>query len=359
MTEVEDPWANVPPPFEEPGLLNGHAPIDTPRQRPPMRLLGRDDLANLPEPVPLIDDTLDQGTVFVLLGYHQTLKSFVAQSWCASVATGFAWHDRPVSEARRVLYVAAEGLHGLHNRLTAWERWQNTRISHESLMTYPSAVNLAHPPAVADLVALVRGEGFGMIVLDTFAKCAVGLDENSARDMGQVVDSLYRIREAAGHTGVVGVVHHTGKADRATARGSSALESGVDTVYTTEGDSRAMTLTRTKRKDGPANDRLALGFRGIEGTRSGVAVTQLDGSTSNLPGVDEVVTIVLGTMHGGLTSAEVARQMTGSKRPSRATVEQTRRRLDAAVGAGVLGYTPPSAPGMAGVYHRGSRDQDH
>jgi hypothetical protein len=203
-----------------------------------------------------------------------------------------------------------------------------------------------------------------MVTLDTLARCSAGMDENSAMDTGRMLDSLAQVRDATGPTGVVGVVHHTGKSDRQTARGSSALESGVDTVYRTEGDARAMTLTCTKRKDGPDTDRLALGFKAITGTGSGVAVTHLDRvTTAGLPGVDEVVTVVLGTLHGGLTAAEVTRQLLGTKRPSNAAVQQTRRRLDAAVGAGAIGYSPPSAPGMAGVYHHapdgGSRDQDH
>ena len=74
--------------------------------------------------------------------------------------------------------------------------------------------------------------------------------------MGIAVDALYRLRDAT-NGGTVAVAHHTGK-DRATIRGSSALEAGVDTVYTTEGDARLVKLQRTKRKDGPREDTLQL-----------------------------------------------------------------------------------------------------
>lgn len=344
-----DPWADVPPMLIEPGTANGAA-------RKPFELLDLEQLGSLPRPRPLIDSTLDQGTVFLLVGYHGTLKSFVAQSWAASVATGLPWHDRPLSDARRVLYVAAEGVHGLAKRFGAWQRWQNAGIEPRQLMTHRHPINLGHPPAVTELCAVVKGEGFGFVVLDTLAKCAAGLDENSARDAGVVLDSLYRIREAAGPTGVVGAVHHTGKQDRQTARGSSAIESGVDTIYRTEGDSRAMTLTCTKRKDGPDGDRLALGFKAIEGTGSGVAITQLDRAVAaTMPGVDEVVTVVLGTMHSGLTTGEVAHAQLGRK-PSKSAIEQTRRRLSAALSLGLVAYVRPTANGMAGVWTRPASD---
>ena len=344
-----DPWADVPPVTVEPGAMNGAA-------RKPFKLLDLTDLDNLPAPRPLIDGTIEQGSVFLIVGYHGTLKSFVAQSWCASVATGLAWHDRPVSEPRRVLYVAAEGVHGLAKRFRAWQRWANAGIDPRQLMTHPLPINLGDPRAVAELVAIVRGEGFGFVALDTLAKCSAGLDENSARDAGVVLDALYRVREATGPTGVVGAVHHTGKADRETARGSSAIESGVDTIYRTTGDARAMTLTCTKQKDGPDGDRMALGFKAIDGTWSGVAATQLDAAAAaHLPGVAEVVTIVLGTMHSGLTTAEVAKTLLGRK-PSAAATQQTRRRLHAALAAGLVGYIPPSVNGMHGAWVRPPSD---
>lgn len=68
-----------------------------------------------------------------------------------------------------------------------------------------------------------------------------------------VVDALDRVMRATDGGTVLGV-HHTGK-DKVTNRGSSALESGVDTAYRSEGDALLMALTREKRKDGPREDR--------------------------------------------------------------------------------------------------------
>jgi hypothetical protein len=100
----------------------------------------------------------------------------------------------------------------------------------------------------------VRDDGYGFVIVDTLARCAVGADENSARDMGIVVDSLTRVRDATPDgSGVVLAVHHSGK-DGKTSRGSSALEAGVDTVYFTEARGSLVTASRTKRKDGPTPD---------------------------------------------------------------------------------------------------------
>ena len=118
----------------------------------------------------------------------------------------------------------------------------------------PVPVNLRDAGQVAELCELAAG--CSLVVIDTLARCLVGADENSARDMGEAVDALYRLRDATGD-GTVLAVHHTGK-DGETTRGSSALEAGVDTVYKTKGDARLIELERTKRKDGPTEDRLQL-----------------------------------------------------------------------------------------------------
>ncbi|MBB3082946.1 AAA family ATPase [Geodermatophilus sabuli] len=232
------------------------------------RLLSRGALASLPKPQPLIADTIDRRTVTVVAGHFGSLKSFVLQDWAACVATGRPWISRPVEQGR-VLYVAAEGAHGLHARWAAWEYGWRRTIPDDALSVLPEPVNLLDEGAVAELCALAAGHS--LVVLDTLARCIVGADENSARDMGMAVDALYRLRTATGD-GTVVLAHHTGK-DRSTIRGSSALEAGVDTVYTTDGDPRLMKMSRTKRKDGPREDTLQLKLSPV--LDSGVVVSAL------------------------------------------------------------------------------------
>ena len=80
------------------------------------KLLTRSDLRNLPDPEPLIDDVLDQGTTALLYGKWSTAKTFIALDWAASVATGRDWQAR-ASRQRRVLYVVGEGAFGFKGRV--------------------------------------------------------------------------------------------------------------------------------------------------------------------------------------------------------------------------------------------------
>jgi hypothetical protein len=230
-------------------------------------LLTRSALLELPDPQPLIDNVLDQGTVALLYGKWGSGKSFIAQDWAASVATGRPWQGRD-TRARRVLYIAAEGAYGLKGRLAAWESGWHRQINDGTLDILPHPVNLTRAVDADNLGALIAWNGYGLVALDTLARCMVGADENSAKDCGLVVDVLHRLREQTPDgRGVILGVHHTGK-DGKTFRGSSVFEAGADTVYSVTADESVIILDREKRKDGPRNDGHRLKLDPVAGTGS-------------------------------------------------------------------------------------------
>lgn len=231
------------------------------------QLLTRSALRDLPKPKPLIGGVLDQGTVSLLYGYRGSLKSFIAFDWMASVGTGVQWQGRR-TEKRRGLYVAAEGARGYPGRFDAWETGWQTKIADGEVDLLPRPVNLMTGTEVNNLGALIEWGGYGFVVLDTLARCAVGGDENSSKDMGLVIERLYFLLDKTpDRSGVILVVTHTGK-DQKTLRGSSALDAGVDTVYSATRDGMSVTLNREKRKDGPEADRHVLALDPIPGTGS-------------------------------------------------------------------------------------------
>lgn len=236
------------------------------------RLLTPTALRNLPDPQPLIDNVLDQGTTALLYGKWASSKSFIALDWACSVATGRPWQGRPTQQAR-VLYVVAEGVAGFAGRLDAWEVGWQSKISDQQMTFLPMPINLMTGD-VDNLVRLVNADRYEFIVLDTLARCMVGGDENSARDAGIVIDAMTNLMYATpDRRGVVLGVHHTGK-DGRTLRGSSAFESGVDTVYFAERDGQAVSLKRKKRKDGPESDAHQLRLSTVTGTDSCVIDAQ-------------------------------------------------------------------------------------
>jgi AAA domain len=205
-------------------------------------LLDSAALDSLPEPVPLIRGILQCDTLAWLHGKPGCGKSFVALDWAGCVSTGLPWQMHETTQGP-VLYVIAEGVSGLRGRVRAWENYTQTKTMVQFL---PIAVQLMHPGEIAAVIQLAADLQPILIVIDTQARVTVGADENSAKDMGELVAAIGRIRYAS--RACVLVVHHEARAGE-NMRGSTALEGAADTLVKVTKDGPHLTLANPKQKD--------------------------------------------------------------------------------------------------------------
>jgi hypothetical protein len=202
----------------------------------------------LPRPNFLVEDVLVQGTLAVLYAAPSAGKTFVALDLAFAVATGAPWHGRTVQRGA-IVYVAAEGGRGLPQRVRAWRAAH--QVSHiDDAWFVMSAVNLLDASEVdAFLVTLAESSVQPVLVeFDTLARCLVGGDENSARDMGIAIAALDRIRDSLGCT--VLVLHHTARHHDGE-RGSGALRGAADMMLLATKDGDTLTIKCDKAKDAP------------------------------------------------------------------------------------------------------------
>jgi hypothetical protein len=208
-------------------------------------------------PPALIDGLLPVAALAMVYGQPGGGKSFLALALALSVATGSPWQGRTVRRGT-VLYIAAEGSGGLSVRLRAWK--QAHGIAGETgLLFLTEAVPLMENDAVGRLLEAVReaGERPVLVIVDTLARCIVGGDENSAKDVGQAIANLDRIRRELNATVVV--VHHTTKTGTSE-RGSSALRGAADTMIAVGRSADTLFLTCEKQKDAEPFPEIALKF---------------------------------------------------------------------------------------------------
>lgn len=173
----------------------------------------------------LVQDLLPRRGLAVWFGAPGSGKTFLTLDVAMSLATGHEeWFGRDVKPVN-VIYVAGEGVTGLGNRLRAWvSRHCNPDADvHAHISVVPEPPNLFTGDA-AKFIQDVSTAKPGLVVLDTLARCAAGADENSARDMGQVVaaaDMIVRELNCC-----VLLVHHSGRMGHE--RGSTALRGAAD-----------------------------------------------------------------------------------------------------------------------------------
>ncbi len=230
------------------------------------------DLDDLPSPEPLIGGVLDVGTVAMLAGKFGTYKTFLALSWAGHLATGQGWSGHPVPAARPVMYVAAEGVTGLRRRLAAW-RSKHGDIPRGMLTVIARPVRLTDDDDVAWVRDRIRETDAGLVVFDTFHRCAPGVEENSAKEMGAVVDRVASLRDDTGCTALL--LHHTGHAGER-ARGSSVNEDDLDTSWVVRlagdqedrGPRNPRVLHHRKVKDGELCEPVPLALVTVPGTGS-------------------------------------------------------------------------------------------
>lgn len=215
------------------------------------RMLDRDALENIPPPKPLIRDMLDLDSESWIIGAPGGFKSFVALDWACHVGLGLPWRGKATHHGD-VVYVAAEGAKGLPLRVRAWEATYGHRVAGVKFLPMP--IQVSDVEGWRNLVVACGRLKPVMIVLDTQARITVGLEENSAKDMGVMIDAVRRLKAATG--ACVLVVHHTGR-NGGDARGSSALDGAQDTEIRVERPTakaeRAQltaTISTDKQKDG-------------------------------------------------------------------------------------------------------------
>jgi hypothetical protein len=210
-----------------------------------LKILSIAELRALPPPERLIDGILPVSSSAFLYGPSGVGKSFLALDLSLSVATGQPWYGRPVKQGS-VLYVAMEGIWGFPRRLSAWERHHSRRADSNIYFTF-GTVHLIHD--VRQLVEVTGRLKPTLVVLDTLAQVAEGLDENSAKDMGQVTAALRAIREACQNSTVL-VVHHTGHQQQGRMRGHSLLHASADWILAFRPQKRnEVLLSREKARD--------------------------------------------------------------------------------------------------------------
>lgn len=227
-------------------------PVKAERKTFHEQLLSVSDLGNLPPVEPLVDGLLYRNTLAQLSGPPGSYKSFISVDLSCALASGqgnFAGHQIPKRE--KVIYVAAEGANGLRARILSWCQREGVAPSKLDgwLHILPIPIQLGVISDVSDAVSMARLIDAGLLVLDTRARCTLGLEENSATEQGQAVEYADHIRAKANCT--VWGIHHTGR-NGVTPRGSTAWDGGVWTDLRLKSDEDTVHITVEKHKDAPS-----------------------------------------------------------------------------------------------------------
>jgi putative DNA primase/helicase len=213
-------------------------------------------------PDELVQGVLTAGDGSVLYGDSNSGKTFFVIDMAAAVARGVDWMDRK-TEPGLVVYLAAESPASVRGRLQAYQKHHGVKVPNFAIVQSP--IDLfdgdADTNKVIKLVKMLEaqcGQPVRLIIGDTLARLSAGANENAGQDMGLVVRRFDRIRtECKAH---FLLIHHSGKAVAAGARGWSGIRAAVDTEIEVTDSPAGRCCEITKQRDLPTKgDRI--GFR--------------------------------------------------------------------------------------------------
>ena len=221
---------------------------EPPKPEPRYRLLGADDLRDLPPLAWRVRGVLPAVGLAGLYGPSASGKSFLALDMAAAIAEGRRWFDCRV-EAAPVVYAALEGEGGFKLRVAAWEV-HTGRALPDGLSMVLQSFKLTEPQDVKDLAAVVPAGA--VVFLDTLNRAAPTADENSSKDMGEILSAAKLLQSLI--SGLVVLVHHTGKDATKGLRGHSSLFAALDAAVEVSRDGDRREWKVAKSKDGQDGD---------------------------------------------------------------------------------------------------------
>ncbi|GLP95346.1 helicase RepA family protein [Paraferrimonas sedimenticola] len=220
----------------------------------------------------------------MVFGASGAYKSFLAIAWACSIATGRPWNGTPVTQAP-VLYIVGEGGVGVPKRIFAWCQEYNKGQSPDELCLLNFPIPMADLAHTNNLISTIKaeqkrlGKKFGLVVIDTLARCFGAADENRSDDMNAFVCACDRVKAETGAS--VLVVHHSGKDAAKGARGSTVMKAACDFEFRVERHNddheTGLILTCTKAKDDkePARQLFPLAERFVRKDSDGDDVVSL------------------------------------------------------------------------------------
>jgi hypothetical protein len=223
-------------------------PMEPPKPESRFKLLRSEDLHALPSLQWRIYGVLPAAGLAALFGPSASGKTFLALDMAAAVAGGNHWFNYRV-EAAPVVYAALEGEAGIRLRVAAWEAHHERKLP-DGLQMMLQPFKLTDTQDVHDLAAVIPAGA--VVFIDTLNRAAPTADENSSRDMGEILEAAKRLQAMTG--GLVVLVHHTGKDATKGLRGHSSLFAAMDAAIEVSRDGDRREWKVTKAKDGRDGD---------------------------------------------------------------------------------------------------------
>jgi AAA domain len=231
----------------------------------------------------LVANLFGAGEAAVFYGAPGCGKSVLAEDLGLHISAGMSWHGRAILRGA-VLYVALERAKLVKRRARAFAVKHNIRGLPFAVVG--GVVNFRDPKTVARIVNTVRAveavtrQTIVLIIIDTVSRALAGGDENSSKDMGELITTIGGIQQNTSAAALL--LHHVPhEGDRM--RGHGNLLGAVDTTVHVVKGIVFRTATVIKANDSNEGEQVGFTLESIDlpgGAQAPVVVPVEVGSTT-------------------------------------------------------------------------------
>ncbi|ASF44985.1 AAA family ATPase [Methylovulum psychrotolerans] len=209
----------------------------------------------------LIHGMIEKGNLGLIFGNPSSGKSLYVQDMCFCIAAGLMFHGLETATGN-VVYIAGEGFSGLRKRFSV--------LAKKYEVPPPNNLHISEmPAAIVDQKSIesVRNAidqvgKVALIVIDTLHRNFGDGDENSARDISQLLSNIDTYLKTTGAT--VLIIHHSGHESKGRGRGSSSIRAAMDVEYSVKKEGDTVTVENTKVKDFDPPSPMSFKLKSIE-----------------------------------------------------------------------------------------------
>ena len=208
------------------------------------KLLSGNDLRIMPPVKWRVKSVFPFEGLTAIYGPSASGKSFLGFDAGVAISEGTDWFGIRTTKST-VIYVALEGESGFKNRVAAWEL-ENNRTLPANMFMVMQPFQITNPTDVNELAATIPHGS--VVIVDTLNRAAPTSDENSSKEMGEILQACKWLQGLIG--GLVVLVHHTGKDTTKGARGHSSFFAALDGAIEVQKSNGKRSWSIAKAKDG-------------------------------------------------------------------------------------------------------------
>jgi hypothetical protein len=217
------------------------------------------ELIDLPPKKWFLDQVFGAGDIGMIYGAPGCGKTFLVIDMIINLCIGGKWSNKfCVNKPLNVAYCAGEGISGLPSRFESAAKYYNIKtLNNFTFFSTPPQLYEGYNSVQGTIKTFVEewedrqlmkeAESLDVLVIDTLHTATVSADENSAQDMGKVLQSCRFVADKLGCAVIL--VHHTNKGGTSE-RGSSAMRGAMDFMIEIKKGNTEVEMICSKLKDG-------------------------------------------------------------------------------------------------------------